>query len=157
MIRSYESPTRVVHGVGAIGSLGQEARRLGVSRPLVVTDGGIAASGILDDAVGALRAAGLDAVVFDEVRANPPIALVDRGAGIYRSERADGLIGLGGGSSIDTAKGIGVVAEHGGSILDYEFGRRPIERRTPPLIAVPTTAGTGSEVTLWAVITDPDR
>jgi choline dehydrogenase len=157
VIRSYESPTRVVHGVGAIGSLGQEARRLGITRPLVVTDGGIGAAGILDDAVGALRAAGLDPVVFDEVRANPPIALVDRGAGIYGSERADGLIGLGGGSSIDTAKGIGVVAEHGGSILDYEFGRKPIERRIPPLVAVPTTAGTGSEVTLWAVITDPDR
>ena len=157
VIRSYESPTRIVHGVGAIGSLGQEALGVGIVRPLVVTDGGIAAAGILDDAVGALRAAGLDPVVFDEVRANPPIALVDRAAGIYRSERADGLIGLGGGSSIDTAKGIGVVAEHGGSILDYEFGRRPIERRIPPLVAVPTTAGTGSEVTLWAVITDPDR
>ncbi|MGH2695697.1 MAG: iron-containing alcohol dehydrogenase, partial [Actinomycetota bacterium] len=75
MIRSYESPTRVVHGVGAIRSLGQEAQRLGITRPLVVTDGGIAAAGILDDAVGALRAAGLDPVVFDEVRANPPIAL----------------------------------------------------------------------------------
>lgn len=157
VIRSYESPTRIVHGVGAIGTLGQEALRLGVTRPLVVTDAGIAAAGILDDAVGALRDAGLDPVVFDEVRANPPIALVDRGAGIYRSERADGLVGLGGGSSIDTAKGIGVVAEHGGSILDYEFGRQPIERRIPPLVAVPTTAGTGSEVTLWAVITDPDR
>ncbi|MGH2674633.1 MAG: iron-containing alcohol dehydrogenase, partial [Actinomycetota bacterium] len=98
-----------------------------------------------------------DPVVLDEVRANPPIALIDRGAGIYRSEGADGLVGLGGGSSIDTAKGIGVVAEHGGSIADYEYGRQPVERRIPPLIAVPTTAGTGSEVTLWAVITDPDR
>ena len=157
VIRSYESPTRIVHGVGAIGSLGEEARRIGISRPLVVTDEGIAAAGILDQAVGPLRAAGLDPVVFDEVRANPPIGLVDRGAEIYRSERCDGLIGLGGGSSIDTAKGIGVVVEHGGSILDYEYGGRAIERRIPPLIAVPTTAGTGSEVTLWAVITDPDR
>jgi choline dehydrogenase len=64
---------------------------------------------------------------------------------------------LGGGSSIDTAKSIGVVAEHGGSILDYEYGRSPISRRIPPLVAVPTTAGTGSEVTLWAVITDHER
>ena len=156
-IRSYESPTRIVHGIGAIGSLGEEARRLGVHRPVVVTDRGIASAGILDDAVAALRSAGVDPVVFDEVRANPAIELVDRGAGLYRSERADGLVGLGGGSSIDTAKGIGVVAEHGGSILDFEYGRRPMERRVPPLVAVPTTAGTGSEVTLWAVITDPDR
>jgi choline dehydrogenase len=157
VIRSYESPTRVVHGIGAIGSLGEEAAALGMTRPLVVTDRGIAGAGILDDAVEPLRTAGLDPVVFDEVRANPPIALVDRGAGAYRGERCDGLIGLGGGSSIDTAKGIGVVAVHGGSILDYEYGKRPIDRRIPPLVAVPTTAGTGSEVTLWAVITDADR
>jgi choline dehydrogenase len=157
VIRAYESPTRVVHGLGAIGRLGQEARSIGTSRPLVVTDAGIAGAGILDEALAPLRADGLDPVVFDEVRANPPIALVDRGADAYRSARADGLVGLGGGSSIDTAKGIGVVVEHGGSILDYEYGRRPIERRIPPLVAVPTTAGTGSEVTLWAVITDPDR
>jgi choline dehydrogenase len=156
-IRAYQSPTRVVHGVGAIGSLGDEAGRLGVRRPMVVTDPGIAKAGILDEALAALRGAGLDPIAFDEVRANPPIALIDRGADIYRKEGADGLIGLGGGSSIDTAKGIGVVAEHGGSILDYEYGNRPIERRIPPLVAVPTTAGTGSEVTLWAVITDPDR
>jgi choline dehydrogenase len=157
VIRAYESPTRVVHGLGAIGRLGQEARSIGTSRPLVVTDAGIAGAGILDEALAPLRADGLDPVVFDEVRANPPIALVDRGADASRSARADGLVGLGGGSSIDTAKGIGVVVEHGGSILDYEYGRRPIERRIPPLVAVPTTAGTGSEVTLWAVITDPDR
>jgi choline dehydrogenase len=157
VIRSYESPTRVVHGIGAIGGLGEEAAALGMSRPLVVTDRGIAGAGILDEAVEPLRTAGLDPVVFEEVRANPPIALVDRGAAAYRGERCDGLIGLGGGSSIDTAKGIGVVAVNGGSILDYEYGKRPIDRRIPPLVAVPTTAGTGSEVTLWAVITDPDR
>jgi choline dehydrogenase len=157
VIRSYESPTRVVHGIGAIASLGEEAASLGISRPMVVTDPGIASAGILDEAVTSLRGASLHPVVFDEVRANPPVDLVDRGADLYRRDRADGLIGLGGGSSIDTAKGIGVVAEHGGSILDYEYGGRAIERRIPPLIAVPTTAGTGSEVTLWAVITDPER
>jgi choline dehydrogenase len=157
VIRSYESPTRVVHGIGAVGSLGQEAAALRTTRPMVVTDTGIAGAGILDDALIPLREAGLDPVVFDQVRANPPIALVDEGARVFATERCDGLIGLGGGSSIDTAKGIGVVAVHGGSILDYEYGKRPIDRRIPPLVAVPTTAGTGSEVTLWAVITDPDR
>jgi choline dehydrogenase len=157
VIRSYESPTRIVHGIGAVASLGDEGRRLGMSRPMVVTDRGIAGAGILDEALQPLRAAGLDPVVFDEVQANPPIALVDRGARSYSAEGCDGLVGLGGGSSIDTAKGIGVVAHEGGSILEYEYGRRPIDRRIPPLIAIPTTAGTGSEVTLWAVITDPDR
>jgi len=156
-VRSYESPTRVVHGIGALARLGNEAGRLGMRRPLVVTDQGIVKAGILGEALGPLRDAGLDPVVFDQVQANPPIALVDEGAAFYRKEGCHGLIGLGGGSSIDTAKGIGVVTVHGGSVLDYEYGREPIAKRIPPLIAVPTTAGTGSEVTLWAVITDPDR
>ena len=95
--------------------------------------------------------------MFGEVRPNPDIALVDRGAEIYAAEGCDGLVALGGGSSMDTAKSIGVVARHGGSILQYEWGHDPIEQRIPPLVAIPTTAGTGSEVTLWAVITDHDR
>jgi len=156
-VRSYQSPTRLVHGIGAIASLGEEAGALGMTRPMVVTDGGIVKAGILDEALEPLRKSGLDPVVFDRVRANPDIALVDEGARHYESEGCDGLIGLGGGSSIDTAKGAGLVAVQGGSILQYEYGHDPIDRRIPPLIAVPTTAGTGSEVTLWAVITDPDR
>src|SRR5207253_2425867 len=114
-------------------------------------------AGLLDEALKPLRAAGLDPVSYDQVRANPGIALVDAGARFYKTEHCDGLVAIGGGSSIDTAKGIGVVAVHGGSIVQYEWGKNPIHSRIPPLIAVPTTAGTGSEVTLWAVITDPDR
>lgn len=156
-VRSYESPTRLVHGIHAVAKVGEEARGIGMMRPLVVTDQGIVNAGILDEAMEPLREAGLDPVVYDRVRANPDIGLVDEGAGFYLSERCDGLIGLGGGSSMDTAKGIGVVAVHGGSILEYEYGRQPIAHRIPPMVAVPTTAGTGSEVTLWAVITDPER
>jgi len=156
-VRTYETPTRLVHGIGALSTLGQEARALGITRPLLATDQGIVKAGLLDGVLNVLRDEGIDPVVFDRVKANPPIELVDEGARFYASERCDGLIGLGGGSSMDTAKGIGVVAVHGGSILDYEYGRAPIARRIPPMIAIPTTAGTGSEVTLWAVITDPDR
>ncbi len=156
-VRSYQSPTRLVHGIGAVATLGEEARALEMSRPMVVTDGGIVRAGILDEALKPLREAGLDPVVFDRVRANPDVRLVDEGAAFYRSEGCDGLVAVGGGSSIDTAKGAGLVAVQGGSILQYEYGHDPIDRRIPPLIAVPTTAGTGSEVTLWAVITDPDR
>src|SRR6266852_6428352 len=87
----------------------------------------------------------------------PGVELVDAGAAEYRTQGCDGLVAIGGGSSIDTAKGIGVVAAHDGSILDFEWGENPIAKRIPPMIAVPTTAGTGSEVTLWAVITDPKR
>ncbi len=157
-VRSFEIPTVMKHGFGAIRALGQEARALGMSRPLIVTDPGIVQAGLLEPAKQALAAARLDCAVFDEVAPNPNIALVDRGAEIYRQEGCDGVIGLGGGSSMDTAKSIGVVAANGGSIRDYEWADpQPIRKRIPPTICVPTTAGTGSEVTLWAVITDPQR
>lgn len=158
MIRSFEIPTSMKHGPGAIQSLAAEARALGMKRPLLITDPGIVRAGLLPRATAPFKAAAMDLVVFDQVAANPPIALVDAGAALYRSEKCDGLIGFGGGSSMDTAKSIGVVAMNGGSILDYEWAEpQPIRQRIPPAICVPTTAGTGSEVTLWAVITDPKR
>jgi choline dehydrogenase len=152
-IRSVELPTRMVHGPGAISRLGELIVDLGIRRPMLVTDSGVVDAGLADEAVRRLE----DAVVFDGVRPNPDVALVDAAADVYREHGCDGLVALGGGSSLDTAKGVGVVIAHGGSILDYEYGGTPITRRIPPLIAVPTTSGTGSEVTLWAVITDLDR
>ncbi len=152
-VRSVHVPTRLVHGPGAIARLGDVVAELRVTRPMLVSDPGVAAAGLVDRALERLE----NAIVFGEVRPNPDIALVDRGAEIYAAEGCDGLVALGGGSAIDTAKSIGVVACHGGSILQYEWGHEPIEHRIPPLVAIPTTAGTGSEVTLWAVITDHDR
>jgi choline dehydrogenase len=158
IIRSFEIPTIMKHGLGAIAALADEARALGMRRPLLVTDPGIVRAGLLERATAPLKASQLDFAVFDRVAPNPPIALVDEGAAIYRQERCDGVIGFGGGSSMDSAKSIGVVAANGGSILDYEWADpQPIRQRIPPTICVPTTAGTGSEVTLWAVITDPKR
>ena len=156
-LRTYQSPTRLVQRLGAIQELGSEASRLGMRRPLLVTDAGVKAAGLLEVALESLRRSDVEPVVFDKVRANPGVSLVDEGAAEYRSQGCDGLVAIGGGSSIDTAKGIGVVAAHKGSIVEYEWGHSPIESRIPPMIAVPTTAGTGSEVTLWAVITDPKR
>jgi len=157
-IRSFSIPTVMKHGPGAIAALADEARALGMRRPLLVTDPGIVRAGLLDRAVEPLRAARLDYVVFDRVAPNPPVALIDQGAELYRGERCDGVIGFGGGSSMDAAKAIGIVAANGGSILDYEWADpQPIGQRIPPTICVPTTAGTGSEVTLWAVITDTKR
>jgi choline dehydrogenase len=156
-LRTYQSPTRLVQRLGAIQELGNEAGQLGIRRPLLVTDAGVKAAGLLDTALVALRSSDVEPVVFDKVRANPGVELVDAGAAEYRKQGCDGLVAIGGGSSMDTAKGIGVVAIHDGSIVDYEWGHNPIHSRIPPMIAVPTTAGTGSEVTLWAVITDPKR
>ena len=156
-LRTYQSPTRLVQRLGAIKELGSEASLLGMRRPLLVTDAGVKAAGLLDTALEALRGSDVEPVVFDRVKANPGVELVDAGAAEYRAQGCDGLVAIGGGSSMDTAKGIGVVASHDGSIVDYEWGHSPIRSRIPPMIAVPTTAGTGSEVTLWAVITDPKR
>src|SRR5437588_12159075 len=156
-LRTYQSPTRLVQRLGAIQELGNEASQLGIRRPLLVTDPGVKAAGLLETALVVLRGSDVEPVVFDKVRANPGVELVDAGAAEYRAQGCDGLVAIGGGSSIDTAKGIGVVAAHDGSIIEYEWGHSAISNRIPPLIAVPTTAGTGSEVTLWAVITDPKR
>jgi choline dehydrogenase len=157
-LRAFQVPTVVKHAPGALACLADEVKQLGMKRPMLVTDKGLVDAGLADRAAQALKAGNVDYCLFDGVVANPPIALVDSAAEIYRQEGCDGLIGFGGGSSMDTAKSIGVVAAQGGSILDFEWADpQPITRRIPPLITVPTTAGTGSEVTLWAVITDPAR
>jgi choline dehydrogenase len=152
-IRSVEVPTRMVHGPGSIGRLGELAGELGITRPLLVTDPGVVGAGLADEALRQL----VDAVLFDGVRPNPDIELVGEASAVYREHGCDGLVALGGGSPIDTAKAVGVEVEHGGSILEYEYGGTPITKRVPPLVAVPTTSGTGSEVTLWSVITDHGR
>jgi len=152
-VRTVDVPTRIVHGPGAIAGLGQLLAELGVERPFLVTDRGVVDAGLAETALGHLE----DAVVFDEVRPNPDIELVGRASAAYLEAGCDGLVALGGGSSMDTAKSVGVEVVHGGSIREYEYGGTPITTRIPPLVAVPTTAGTGSEATLWAVITDHER
>jgi choline dehydrogenase len=152
-VRTVEVPTRIVHGPGAIDRLGWIVEELGVRRPLLVTDAGVVAAGLAERALDHLT----DAAVFEAVWPNPDVELVGRTSEVYRKEGCDGLVALGGGSSMDTAKGVGVEITGGGSIADYEYGKAPITRRVPPLVTVPTTAGTGSEVTLWAVITDHER
>ena len=152
-VRSVEVPTRIVHGAGALARLGELVAELGVRRPLLVTDPGVAAAGLAERALEHLDGA----PAFDRVRANPDVELIAEVSAFYRDQGCDGLVALGGGSSMDTAKAVGVEVVHGGSILDYEYDHTPITLRIPPLVAVPTTAGTGSEVTLWAVITDHER
>ncbi len=106
---------------------------------MLVTDPGVAAAGLVDRVLPHLD----DVVVFDEVRPNPDIELVDRAAEAYREAGCDGLVALGGGSPIDTAKSIGVVAAHGGSIARYEWGRDPIEQPDPAARRDPDDRGHG--------------
>ena len=157
-LRSFEVPTVVKHAPGAVACLADEVKALGIKRPMLVTDGGLVKAGIAERVTDVLKAGNVDYFLFDGVIANPPIRLVNDAGMRYLGEGCDGLIGLGGGSPMDTAKAIGVVVKNGGSILEYEWADpQPIKKRIPPLITVPTTAGTGSEVTLWSVITDPAR
>src|ERR1700682_2853158 len=135
-LRTYQSPTRLVQPLGAMSALGNAARLWGLRGPWLVPDAGVKAAGLLDTALEALRAADVEPVVFDKLTASPGVDLVDTGAAEYRAQGCDGLVAIGGGSSMDTAKGIGVVAVHDGSIVDYEWGHTPIRSRIPPMIAV---------------------
>ena len=152
-VRAVDVPTRIVHGAGAVSRLGELVRELGVTRPMLVTDPGVEQAGLAARALEHLDGA----TVFGGVRPNPDIELVGEATAAYRDAGCDGLVALGGGSSMDTAKAVGVEVAHGGSIKEYEYDHTPITERIPPLVAIPTTAGTGSEVTLWAVITDHER
>ncbi len=149
----FQLRTRLVFGPGAIDRLGPVARELGFSRPLLVTDRGLRDGGHVERALGQLRDAGVEAAVFDACEANPDGAMVDRGVEFAAARRPDGIIGLGGGSPLDCAKGINLLLTNGGTIADYKgygLARKPLL----PMIAVPTTAGTGSEAQSYAVIAD---
>lgn len=151
--------TRLVFGAGALAGLGALARELSGRRALLVTDPGLVRAGHAARAGDALKAAGVAVAVFDAVRENPTDEDVDACVAAARASDADLLIGLGGGSSIDTAKGANLLVTNGGRLVDYWKAGNP-EARSParpllPLIAVPTTAGTGSEMQSYALLGDP--
>ncbi|WP_300712883.1 iron-containing alcohol dehydrogenase [Limnohabitans sp.] len=145
--------TQIQIDFGAISLLKAECERVGITRPLIVTDAGVKAVGILDKALAALP--GLQVSVFDQTPSNPTEAAVRAAAAVYKQNNCDGLIALGGGSSIDCAKGVAIAATHEGPLKTYatiEGGSLKITDRVAPLIAVPTTAGTGSEVARGAIL-----
>ncbi len=147
---------RVVFGLGTVQQVAAEAARLGIGRPLVVTDRGLAQTDIPGLVTGALDAAEVKWALFAEVEPNPSVETVLKGVDLYRREACDGLIAVGGGSPIDAAKAVGLVAANGGDIRDY-FGADRVKKPLPPLIAIPTTCGTGSEATQYTVITDTQK
>jgi len=138
---------------GVIRLLPEECARAGMRKPLIVTDAGVRAAGVLAPALAALQ--GLAHAVFDQTPSNPTEAAVRAAVGLLRQEGCDGLVAVGGGSSIDLAKGVAIAATHEGPLKHYatiEGGSTRITDRVLPLIAVPTTAGTGSEVARGAII-----
>ena len=145
--------TRLVFGHNAIERIGEFARALGGTRVLVVSDAGIVKAGHTGRAVGLLQEAGLTTAVFDRVHENPTTGDVDDCVAFARDFRTDLIVGLGGGSSMDTAKGCNFILTNGGRMQDY-WGVGKATKEMLPLIAVPTTAGTGSECQSFALISD---
>jgi alcohol dehydrogenase len=145
--------TRVIIGENAIDQVGEFARDLGAKKILLVTDRGIVKAGHAERALAALREADLTATVFDRVIENPTNQVVEACVTVARAAKIDTIIGLGGGSSMDTAKGCNFLLTHGGRMQDY-WGFGKATRPMLPLIAIPTTAGTGSECQSFALITD---
>ena len=150
--------TQIQFEFGAIKLLKQECARVGITRPLVVTDAGVKAAGILQKALDQL--AGMTVTVFDQTPSNPTEAAVKAAAVLYKTSNCDGLIAVGGGSAIDCAKGVAIAATHDGPLTTYatiEGGSLKITDRAAPLIAVPTTSGTGSEVARGAILIVDDH
>jgi len=154
-ISRFAFPTTIHFGPGARKLVAEHLRAQGLERPLIVTDRGIAPLPLLAKFVDGMK--GLDVAVYSDIWGNPVKSQVDKGVAAYRSHRADGVIGIGGGAALDVAKAIALMAVHSGDVLEYAWDHpnvRPIERDLPYFVALPTTAGTGSEVGRSSVISD---
>ncbi len=157
-VSTYQVAARIQFGIGSSDTVGQEARGIGARHAFIMTDKGVVGAGLLERIAKSLMEAGVALTVFDEVLPDPRAGNVNRAASVYSSEGCDLLVAVGGGSVIDCAKATGIVLANGGTIEDYfPPATRQIEKHIPPLIAIPTTAGTGSEVSTGSVITDDQR
>jgi alcohol dehydrogenase len=148
-------PTVSLMGVGCAKDTGAQAKALGATKLLIVTDAGLSRMGVADKIKSQLEGAGLRAVIFDGAEPNPTDKNVHDGVRVYQENGCDGIVSLGGGSSHDCAKGVGLVIGNGGHIRDFE-GVNKSSKPMPPLLAINTTAGTASEMTRFCIITNTD-
>jgi alcohol dehydrogenase class IV len=151
-LAKFHAP-EIVFGPGALAELGHCTLRAGAQRPFLVTDPGLIEAGWVDEAVGHLREAGLSPEIWHDVTPNPKDHEVEAAFERYLERGGDVIIGLGGGSCIDAAKGVAILSGNGGRILSYE-GVNKVVRPIPPTVMVPSTSGTGADVSQFAVITD---
>jgi len=154
---TFSFPTLIQFGPGVRKEVGPHLKAQGVRRPLLVTDKGLAALPLPKELMESVRSAGVEPALFSDIAGNPVESSVTGGVAAYRAHKADGIIGLGGGAALDVAKAIALMASHPGALFEYEDGRpdaRPIDKDVPYWVALPTTAGTGSEVGRSAVISD---
>jgi hypothetical protein len=154
-ISRFAFPTTIHFGAGARKLVAEHLRAQGLERPLIVTDRGVAPLPLFQKFVAALPA--LEVAVYSDIWGNPVKSQVENGVAAYRAHRADSIVGVGGGAALDVAKAIALMVVHSGDVLEYAWDHprvRPIERDLPYFIALPTTAGTGSEVGRSSVISD---
>ncbi|MEJ5376159.1 MAG: iron-containing alcohol dehydrogenase [bacterium] len=152
-VSMFRTTPRILMGPGAASRIGEEISRLGAKRVLVVTDQGILKAGLLERVVKPLKSFGIKILVFDGVEPDPRYELVEKCLEAAQGQRPHCVLGLGGGSALDIAKAASVMATNKGTICDY-FGIELVPRPGLPLVLVPTTAGTGSEVTPIAILSD---
>ena len=150
-------PTEIVYGPGVLSRLPEELKRLGCAKPAIITDGGIVKAGIADRVKTLVEDAGLPCILYSGVEANPKDVNCEEGARLAREFGADSLIAVGGGSPIDCAKAVGVLLAHDADKIKPYEGKTAATKPQVPLIAIPTTSGTGSELTFSAVITDTEN
>lgn len=153
--REFFQATKVVSGAGVVETVGQEALALGGKKVMIITDGFLAKSVIMERVTDSLKASGIEYIVYDKVRPNPRTTDCDDTAAIAKEEKVDVIIGLGGGSSMDQAKATAALVTNGGKCVDWDYVE--LNEYMLPVICIPTTSGTGSEVTFVAVITDEER
>jgi alcohol dehydrogenase len=156
MASSFNIPSSVIIGGGASAELLPQLRRLGAKRVLVVTDAFMVKSGVVERLLAPLQESGMEVAVFDGVQPDPTVQNVRDGLALYRSSGAEAVVAIGGGSPLDAGKAISILTTNPEPLADY-MGYHKIPKAGAPLLAIPTTAGTGSEVTKVAVITDTER
>ncbi|MDF2874545.1 MAG: alcohol dehydrogenase [Sporomusa sp.] len=155
MINSFDFvlPTKIRYGTGMVRVLGEELRLLQAQKVMVITDKGLVQTGLVNKITDLIKSAGLSVSIYDEIEANPKDYNVELAAETARKQAIDTIVAFGGGSPIDAAKAVVVLTKQGGRVRDYQ-GKGKIKDDCIPLITIPTTAGTGSEVTFSSVITD---
>lgn len=153
---SYHIPTAIEFGWGSLARLPSIVKGLGGTRAFVVGDPGVVKAGVVERVIGTLVSAGIPSIPFSDIESDPDVSSVDNGVQFAKAEVCDVVIGVGGGSALDTAKAIGLMLNNPGTIRDY-VGVGKVERAGVPVVAIPTTAGTGSELTIWSVLSDKEK
>ena len=153
---SFSVPQNIIVEKGGLAKLPEVAKELGGTKAFIISGPHLNKMGIVGKCIEALEAKGIKATAYTDIEGNPSVETVEKATESFKESDSDFIIALGGGSPMDVAKAVGVVAKYGGSITDYEGGGK-VPGDIIPLIAVPTTAGTGSEVTAFSVITDHSR